>query len=72
MQLKQISAEGHTSYLVYSSDTFYREAERQQIKQDSNYFSTLKYRQKFTDVFDREWYSRVFGFKIGKVRGVWL
>lgn len=71
MQLKQISAEGHTSYLVYSTDTLYREEDKQKGRQNSNYYITLKYRQKLTDEFDRRYYESVFGYKKGKVRGVW-
>lgn len=71
MQLKQISNEGHTSYLVYSTDTEYRQEMYQLGRQDSNYYTTLKYRQKLTDEFDRRYYESVFGYKQGKVRGVW-
>ena len=71
MQLKQTSNEGHTSYLAYSSDTLYREDDIQLGRQDSNYYITLKYRQRLTDEFDRRYYESVFGWKQGKVRGVW-
>ena len=72
MQLKQISGEGHTSYLAYSTDTPYKDEDRQKGRQDSNYYTTLKYRQKITDEFDKRYYESVFGFKTGKVRGIWL
>lgn len=71
MQLKQISGEGHTSYLAYSTDTFYREEDKQRGRQASNYYITLKYRQRLTDEFDKRYYESVFGYKQGKVRGVW-
>lgn len=70
-QLKQTSAEGHISYMVYASDTDYKENQKQQIRKDSNYYSTLKYRQRFTDDFDNQWFQHVFNTKPGKVRGVW-
>lgn len=71
MQVKDISAEGHTSYLVYSTDTQYKEEDRQKGREDSNYYSTLKYRQKLTDEFDNHWFNFVFENKPGKIRGVW-
>lgn len=71
MRLKQISGEGHTSYLVYSTDTEYTQEKYQLGRQDSNYYTTLKYRQKITDEFDRRYYESVFGYKQGKVRGIW-
>ena len=71
MVLKQTSNEGHTSYLVYSTDTEYRQEMHQLGRQDSNYYTTLKYRQKLTDEFDKRYYESVFGYKQGKVRGVW-
>lgn len=70
-RMKTISGEGYTSYLVYSSDTKYKEQEKQEIKQDSNYYSTIKYRQRLTDVFDNRFYESTFGYKPGKIRGVW-
>jgi len=72
MQLKQISGEGHISYLAYSSDTDYKEYDKQKIREDSNYYSTLKYRQKLTNYFDNGFYKFTFGNKPGRVRGVWL
>ena len=71
MQLKQISGEGHISYLTYSTDTEYRQEMYQLGRQDSNYYTTLKYRQKLTDDFDKRYFESVFGYKQGKVRGVW-
>lgn len=71
MQLKQISGEGHASYLVYSTDTKYKQEDYHIGRQDSNYYITLKYRQKLTEDFDRKYYEAVFGYKQGKVRGVW-
>ena len=70
-QFKQISGEGHTSYLAYSTDTHYKLEDKQLGRQDSNYYTTLKYRQKLTNDFDRGYYESVFGYKQGKVRGVW-
>ena len=71
MQLKQISGEGHVAYLVYSTDTQYKSEDKQLGRQDSNYYTTLKYRQKLTNDFDKKYYESVFGYKQGKVRGVW-
>lgn len=71
MQLKQISGESHVAYLTYSTDTQYKQEDYQLGRQDSNYYTTLKYRQKLTDVFDKKYYEAVFGNKQGKIRGIW-
>ena len=71
MQLKQTSPDGHTAYLAYSSDTDYMDNVKQKTREDSNYYATLKYRQKLTDIFDREFFNKTFGNNKGKIRGVW-
>lgn len=66
MQLKQISPDGHTSYLVYSTDTKYKEDIKKHTRMDSNYYSTVKYRRKETDVFDAQFYKNTFGHNLIK------
>lgn len=63
--------EGVKHYLVYSTDTIYREDIYKQRRENSNYYSTLRYRQRLVDDFDWDYYYKVFGDYKGKVRGVW-
>lgn len=63
--------EGSKYYLAYSTDTIYREDIYRQRREDSNYYSTLRYRQRIVDDFDWNYYYKVFGDYIGKVRVVW-
>lgn len=71
MQLKQKSNEGHTAYLAYSTDTVYRDEIRQKNREDSNYYTTIPYRNREKDTADWSYYHRVFPKYVGKVRGVW-
>lgn len=57
--------------LVYSTDTSYKKEEYQKRREDSNYYSTLRYRQRLVEDFDWDYYYNTFGTKIGKIRGVW-
>ena len=63
--------EGVKYYLAYSTDTTYRNEVYQRRREDSNYYSTLRYRQRLVDDFDWDYYYKTFGNYTGKVRGVW-